>query len=215
MPVGDVWELSLIAEMQGQPIMSVFHYETTAEPSGEIDGSELIVAWSAGPLQTEWLLNFAGQYVLQAYRAQRIYNGDTSSLSKLPPVQVLANVTGTLGADPVPSLNTGIVFYNTLLGPDEVFFSGKKLIPVGNEVSTNDGQLDPSLIATLTAFMDRLVEALDTGSGNIVQFGVWSQQRAEFLDPTVILPVSLFSIRLNQGALRRRKRGTARSGFQP
>jgi len=215
MSVGDVWELSLIGEFQGQPIHNIFHYQTTVEPSGEIQAPDIPEFWIAGALQTEWLLNFASIYVLQAYRSQRIYNGDTSQLSSLPPFQRVVNAGGTTGTSAVPSLSTVITSYNTLLGPEEVFFKGKKFMAAGVELNTEDGQIDGSLSATIQAFFDRLVLASDVGSGNIIQFGVWSRTRAEFLDPTVILPVDIVSIRLNMGSLLRRKRGTSSGGFQP
>jgi len=215
MPVGDVWELSLIGSFQGQPVHNIFHYQTTVEPSGEIGNQDIPEFWIAGALQTEWLLSFAAEYVLQAYRSQRIYNGDTSALSSLPPFQRVVNAPGTAGTSAVASLSTVITSYNTLLGPDEVFFKGKKFMAAGTELTTEDGQINGVLTATIQAFFDRIVLPSDVGSGNIVQFGVWSRTRAEFLDPTVILPVDLVSIRLNLGSLLRRKRGTSSGGFQP
>jgi len=215
MSVGDVWELSLIGEFEGQPVHNIFHYQTTVEPSGEIQAPDIPNFWVGGALQTEWLLSFGAAYVLQAYRSQRIYNGDTSALSSLPPFQLVVNEPGTGGSSPVPSLSTVITSYNTLLGPDEIFFKGKKFMAAGTELTTEDGQIDAVLTATIQAFFDDLVLPSDVGSGNIIQFGVWSRTRAEFLDPTVILPVDDVSIRLNLGSLLRRKRGTSSGGFQP
>ena len=215
MPVGDVWELSLIGDMQGQPVHNIFHYETTEEPSGEITAPDIPEFWVAGALQTEWLLNFGAAYTLQAYRSQRIYNGDTALDTALQPFQRVVNELGTGGSDPVPSLSTVITSYNTLLGPDEVFWGGRKLMAAGIEANTNDGQIEGSLSATIQAFFDTLVEPADVGSGNILQFGVYSRTRAGFGDPTVILPVDVVSIRLNMGSLLRRKRGTSSGGFQP
>jgi len=214
MPVGDVWELSLIGDMQGQPVHNIFHYATTVEPS-EVNAPDIPEAWIAGALQTEWLLNFGAAYVLQAYRSQRIYNGDTALETSLPPFQRIVNELGTGGSSPVPSLSTVITSYNTLLGPDEVFWGGRKFMSAGTEITTEDGQIDGVLTATIQAFFDTLVEPLAVGSGNFVQFGVYSRTRAGFGDPTVILPVDVVSIRLNLGSLLRRKRGTSSGGFQP
>lgn len=215
MAIGDVWEFTLIGEMQGQPIQNIFHYETSVEPGSEIQAKDLIEAWVAGTLQTLFLLNFGGAYVLQAYTCRRIYNGATLQQQSLPVFQRVVNSPGTLGADPVPSLSTVNISYATLLGPDEVSFRGNKFLSAGTEFSTNDGQADLSLIATLNSWMDELVLSLDVASGNVVVFGVWSQLNADFLDPTVFLPVSTFAVRLNLGGLIRRRQGSRRGGFQP
>jgi len=215
MSLKDVFELTLIGEMEGQPVHNVFNYETSLQPGPDIIAKDIIDSWIASTLQTKWLLSFAGAYVLQAYRCQRLYNGDTATLKSLQPVQVVVNAAGTLGLLPVPSLSTIISFYNTNLGPDEEFFSGKKFMSAGSEGSTEDGQIEPILLATIGDFFDELTTPLATTGGNTVVFGVWSLQNALLLDPTVFLPVTTVSTRLNLGALQRRKRGTSTGGFQP
>lgn len=215
MSVGDVYELTLIGDMQGQPVHNVFNYEVSAEPGAEIVAKDIIDAWIASTLQTKWLLNFANAYVIQAYRAQRLYNGNTSTLKSLQPIQEIVNAPGTLGGSPPPSLSTVILFYNSLLGPEEIFFSGKKFMSAGNELTLEDGQIDAPLPTTLASFADELVTPLALSGGNTVVFGVWSLERAKLLDPTVFLPVADVQIRLNTGGLQRRKRGTSTGGFQP
>jgi len=215
MPVGDVWELTLIGDMTGQPVHNIFHYETTQETGPEVVAPDIPEFWISGALQTEWLLNFGAAYILSAYRSQRIYNGDTSLEVSLPPFQRIVNELGTGGSSPVPSLSTVITSYNTLLGPDEVFWGGRKFMAAGTELTTEDGQINGVLTATIQAFFDTLVLPADLGSGKTIQFGVYSRTRAGFLDPTVILPVDAVSVRLNLGSLLRRKRGTSSGGFQP
>jgi len=215
MPVGDVWELTLIGDMQGQPVHNIFHYETTSETGPEVVAPDIPEFWISGSLQTEWLLNFGVAYILSAYRSQRIYNGDTNLEKSLQPFQRIVNELGTGGSSPVPSLSTVITSYNTLLGPDEVFWDGRKFMAAGTELTTEDGQIDSVLTATIQAFFDSLVLPADLGSGKEIKFGVYSRTRAGFLDPTVILPVDAVSIRLNLGSLLRRKRGTPTGGFQP
>lgn len=215
MPVGDVYEFQILGDMQGQPVINVFNYGVTTEGGPEVVAQDFIDAWIAGSLQTKFLLNFAGAYTLQAYRCQRLYNGDTQVLKSLPPVQQLINATGVGGPDPPPSLNTVITVYNTDLGPGEVFFKGRKFLAAGNEAELQDGQIQPDLIITLDDFYTELVLPLDLLSQKVAAFGVWSLKAAKALLPTVFLPVTNFSHRLNTGAMQRRKRGTSRGGFQP
>jgi len=215
MPVKDVYELTLIGNMQGQPVHNVFNYEVSAEPGAEIVAEDIIDAWIASTLQTKWLLNFSGAYVIEAYRAQRLYNGTTSTLKSLQPIQQIVNAPGTLGGNAPASLGTVILFYNSLLGPGEIFFGGKKFMAAGNELTLADGQIDAPLPTTLASFADELVTPLALSGGNTVVFGVWSLERAKLFDPTVFLPVADVQIRLNTGALERRKRGTSTGGFQP
>jgi len=214
MPIGDVWQLQLIGDMQGQPIHNVFNYQTITETT-EVEAENIPNGWVLGTLQTLFLLNFSGVYQLQAYRAQRLYNGGTLTLKSLPPFQQLSGSLGTLGGDPPPSLSTVLGFYNTDLGPGEIFLKGKKFLSAGNELTLQDGQIDSPLDVTLADFFDELILPLDIGSGNVIQFGVWSLERALLLDPTVFLPVSTVGIRLNTGAIQRRRRGTPTGGFQP
>ena len=217
MPVNDVYQFTIIGEMQGQPVHNVFNYQIITETGPEVVASDFPTAWQGGtpPLQVLWLLNFSGVYTIQAYRVQRLYNGDTSQLKSLQPFQQIVNEPGTLGGDPPPSLSTVIAFYNTLLGPGEIFFDGKKFMSAGNELTLQDGQIDSPLDVTLADFYAELTLPLDLGSGKVAQFGVWSLERAQILDPTVFLPVATVQIRLNTGALQRRKRGTSTGGFQP
>lgn len=215
MSVGDVYAFEIAGTMQGQPVCNVFNYQVSVESGPEVIAQDFIDAWQATTLQTKWLLNFAGAYNLEAYRVQRLYNGNTSTLKSLPPVQQIVNSLGTLGGDPPPSLSTVITIYNSDLGPGEIFFKGRKFMSAGNELTLQDGRIDAPLDTTLQDFFDELTTSLDLLSGKTAVFGVWSLKRAKLGDPTVFLPVSTPQIRLNLGALQRRKRGTARGGFQP
>ena len=215
MSVGDVYSFEIIGTMQGQPVCNIFHYEVTSETGPEVIAPDFPAAWKLGSLLTLWKLNFAGAYNVEAFRAQRIYNGNNSTLKSLQPFQDIVNETGTGGSDPPPSLNTVITIYNTDLGPDEIFFKGRKFMSAGTELTLQDGRIDSILELTINDFFDELKTPLDLGSGKVAQFGVWSLTRAKALLTPVILPVSIVQIRLNTGAFQARKRGTSRGGFQP
>lgn len=212
----DVFEVELCGDLQGQPIINIFHYLRNTIGASPCTAEVLAQQWET-LFGAEWLAIFPDEYVLQAVRAQKIWNGNTGMSERLPPFQELVGSNGTRIGEANPAMNTTWVSYTSIVSPPDTWFQGGSQLACGNESDITNGQIVGSLITDIQTFLDFLpVGFTPVGCDDVLTWCIFSKTNAAKPPPqTVALEIASTEIRLNRSTQIRRRRGTSRGGFQP
>lgn len=212
----DIFEVSLIGDMQGQPIFNVLHYVRESIGSDPADAQDIADSWQLD-FATLWLTLFPSGYNLQAIRAQRTFRGDNNAISRLPPFSNSVNLPGTRIGESNPACQHIWASYLTEVVDPDIWLQGGSALVAGVEAEITDGSIEPALGTDIESFFNALkVPWTPTlGTDDTLQWSVFSPTRQKAAQVPIAIMVDSVIARLNVSATENRRKGTSRGGFQP
>ena len=213
----DVIEVTLVGDMQGQPIFNILHYQRESLGATPADAFDIGESWEAD-FMPAWLALFPAGYRLEAIRVQRIIEGSTNSKSRLPPINNGIGLPGLRLGEANPACQHIWTSYLSAVVDPDIWIQGGSALAAGSEDDILNGSITASIEADLNAFFDTLklpwTPSLG-GTDDVLQWGILSQVRFASLQLPFIIMVDKVTVRLNVSASEKRRKGTSRGGFQP
>lgn len=177
LPIGSIIEATVLGNLNGQRIMSVFHYRVTVE-STIIDPALEIVDFNESWFDPAVPLGFAQLYSGSVPENHNITQSAAQVVAPLRRARVTQNVTltGARAAAAVPNTAVVITKRTAFAGRDQI---GSVHLPLDPATDAAGGFVDAALKSVLEAFAaGMLLDVTGTAGGGVYTPVIWHRDAA-------------------------------------